>query len=222
VARRLFPGDRSAALGSLFMIAGRTNPKTQRQPLTMLLNNFIFSFAFLAASLALGQTAPQNQQPSATPVLPIGICIPCRLLFTVDSTSTKVRTPVIGTVQEDIVQDGKTVVPKDALATCVVEQPVAFRDRIAVEGKWHLSSPDGKTQVEFDGIACDRESDSGNRHFGPEDGTAGLRGSTTGNERFVRVPAGKEFYIVITGSEKESQNVVQSDSVKTNAILPAK
>jgi len=29
----------------------------------------------------------------------IGIGIPCRLLFTVDLTSAKVRTPVVGTVQ---------------------------------------------------------------------------------------------------------------------------
>ncbi len=177
----------------------------------MLLNNFVFSFAFLAASLALGQTAPHNQQPPATPVLPIGESIKCRLLFTVDSTSTKVKTPVVGIVEYDVYYDGKMVVPAGSIATCFVEQPVAFRDRIAVEGKWYLTSRDGKSGGELDGVACDREGDLDNLKIGPEDGTAGLRGTLTGEEQFVRVPTGKEFYIVTTDSQN---GLVQSQSVK--------
>ena len=193
---------------------GQKLNETQQRPLTMQMNNFVFSFTFLAASLALGQTTPPSQQPSATPVLSIGIAIPCRLIFTVDSTSAKVKTPVIAIILENVVQDGKMVVPKGTEATCVVEQPVAFRDRIAIDGKWHLMSPQGKSEGEFDGVACDREADSNNLHFGPEDGSAGLRGTITGEEHFVRVPAGKEFYIVTTGSIEKDQNVAQAESIQ--------
>jgi hypothetical protein len=174
----------------------------------MFLNNLILSFLFLTASLTLGQTASPSQSPATTPVLPIGKAIPCRLLLTVDSTGAKVKTPVVGTVLENILEDGKVVVPAGTIATCFIEQPVAFRDRIAVEGEWHLSSPEGKSVGEFEGVVCDRDADPHNNSFGPKDGSAGLRGiPVNGEERFIRVPAGKEFYIIASSGQNARQNV---------------
>ena len=43
--------------------------------------------------------------------------------------------------------------------------------------------------IDVDGVAK-------NQQFGQSDGSADLRGTLTGDDRFVRVQAGKEFYIV--------------------------
>jgi len=163
------------------------------------MNKLIVYFALLAASVASGQTLTTAESPAPKPSPAIGTVIVCHLIFTVDSASTKVKTPVIGIVQSDVYQDGKIVIPKGTEATCVVEQPLAFRDRIQVDGKWLLTYSHGSGGIGFDGVVCDRESDPQGRHFGVEDGSAGLRGIITGQEGFVRVPAGKEFYIFITG-----------------------
>ena len=144
-------------------------------------------------------------------------------MLTVDSTVTKAKTPVIGTVQKDVIQAGKIVVPKGTIATCVLEQPAAFRDRIAAEGKWHLINSDGNNIGEFDGVACDREADPKNQQFDPSDGSAGLRGTLAGDEhlagdnRFVRVEAGKEFYIVVTGQSDQPNVHVEDQGVKKDA-----
>jgi hypothetical protein len=128
---------------------------------------------------------------------------------------------VIGTVQRDIYQDGKIVVPSGTVVACVVEQAVAFRDRIQVAGKWHLTYPDGKTGIEFEGVACDREADSDNRNFSPEDGSAGLLGNVIGGgDRFVRVPAGKEFYIVTTDAFVQGESIKKDAPATLNEILP--
>jgi hypothetical protein len=194
------------------------------------MSKLIFSFVFLAAALAQAQSP--SESPAAKPLLPIGTVIQCSLVFTIDSTSAKVKTPVIGTVQKDVVQAGKMVIPKGTIATCVLEQPVAFRDRIAAEGKWHLTDPGGNNIGEFDGVACDREADPKNEEFGPSDGSAGLRGSVTGNKLavadkpFIRVEAGKEFYVVVTDQSDqqivcvEHQGVKKDDQQESDAKLP--
>jgi hypothetical protein len=165
----------------------------------MFMNKLIVYFALLAASVASGQTPTPAESPAPKASPAIGTVIVCHLIFTVESASTKIETPVIGIVQSDVYQDGKLVIPKGAEATCVAEE-LAFRDRIQVDGKWHVTYPGGSDGIEFDGVVCERESDPEGRQFGIKDGSAGLRGIITGQEGFVRVPAGKEFYIFITGA----------------------
>jgi hypothetical protein len=70
--------------------------------------------------------------------------------------------------------------------------------------------------IDVDGVAK-------NQQFGPSDGSAGLRGTLageqriTGAERFVRVQAGKEFYIVVTGQSDQRNVPVEHQGVKTDA-----
>jgi|SRR5271166_159976 len=164
------------------------------------MNKLIIHLTLMAASIACGQTPSPSESPAAKPSFYIGEYIACVLLFTVASAPTKVKTPVTGIVENAVYQDGKVVVPQGTVVTCVVDQPLALRDRILVEGTWHLTYPDGTDGIAFDGVVLDRESveDANNHYFGPEDGSAGLRGSITGTERFVRVNSGKPFYIFVT------------------------
>jgi hypothetical protein len=135
--------------------------------------------------------------------IPVGIFIACSLVTTVDSST--MRTPVVGRVAEAVYRNQKLVIPQGTTVMCIAKSVPAIRDRIALDGKWSLALPTGDVMV--DALVCDREVDrqsskSKSTDFGSADGSAGLLGFTvlankTG-EKFVRVPAGKEFYLVTT------------------------
>ena len=60
--------------------------------------------------------------------------------MTVDSTVTKVKTPVIGAVQKDVVRDGKVVVPKGTnrhLPTTCRESVKSIQELRALTAEFH-------------------------------------------------------------------------------------
>jgi hypothetical protein len=114
--------------------------------------------------------------PTSDPVAPYGRLIPCETVLTLESS--RLETPVIGLVTEDVWHEGRLVVPKGA----EVHGRAAAdrtRERLAAEGAWRIvwrtPGADNGTELAVQGIALDRERDAMGR-WGMHDGTAGLRG----------------------------------------------
>lgn len=109
---------------------------------------------------------------------PYGRLIPCETVVTVESS--KLDTPVIGLVTEDVWHNGELIIPggTEVHGRAALDRS---RERIAVSGKWVLVWRDGSsmngTELVLNGIALDRQRDDVTGEFGLEDGSAGLHGT---------------------------------------------
>ena len=108
---------------------------------------------------------------------PYGRLIPCETVITLESS--KLDTPVIGLVTEDVWHEGRLIIP----AGTEVHGRASLdrsRERIAVSGQWVVvwrdGSPFNGTELVLNGIALDREKNDVTGEFGLRDGSAGLAG----------------------------------------------
>ncbi|MDQ8184244.1 TrbI/VirB10 family protein [Pelagicoccus sp. SDUM812002] len=108
---------------------------------------------------------------------PYGRLVPCQLAITVESNS--IDTPIIGIVTEDVVHDGKTIIPAGAEVHGRASQG-RKRDRIDATGTWSFvwrtQDPLNGSELTVEGIALDRDFDFNNGTWGMRDGSAGLKG----------------------------------------------
>lgn len=108
---------------------------------------------------------------------PFGRLIPCETVITIESS--KLDTPVIGLVTEDVWHNGQLIIPAGAEVHGRASLDRA-RERIAVSGKWVVvwrdASPLNGTELVLNGIALDRSKDDTTGEFGLRDGSAGLLG----------------------------------------------
>jgi len=108
---------------------------------------------------------------------PFGRLIPCETVITIESS--KLDTPVIGLVTEDVWHAGELIIPAGAEVHGRASLDRA-RERIAVSGKWVVVWRDGSplngTELVLNGIALDRAKDDVSGEFGLRDGSAGLLG----------------------------------------------
>jgi len=108
---------------------------------------------------------------------PYGRLIPCETVITLESS--RLDTPLIGLVTEDVWHDGRLVIPAGAEVhgRASVDR---VRERIAASGRWVIVWRDGSplngTELVLTGIALDREKDDTTGDFGLRDGSAGLVG----------------------------------------------
>lgn len=112
-----------------------------------------------------------SDRPSISPVYaPYGRLVPCELVVTVDSS--RIATPIIGLVTEDIWHDGRLVVPAgtEVHGSAQVDRS---RERIASQSNWTLVWQDGR-ELKVTGIALDRSKTG--ESWSLTDGSAGLRG----------------------------------------------
>lgn len=115
-----------------------------------------------------------NTEPDSKPLspdyAPFGRLIPCELVITVDSS--KIRTPIIGLVLEDIYHAGRLIIPAgtEIHGTAQIDRT---RERIASGNRWTLVWQTGE-ELNLSGIALDREKEDDG--WGITDGSAGLRG----------------------------------------------
>lgn len=160
---------------------------------------------------------------------PYGRLVPCETVITIESS--KLDTPVIGLVTEDIWHNGELVIP----AGTEVHGKASLdrsRERIAASGKWVVvwrdASPLNGTELVLNGIALDRQKDDGNGEFGMRDGSAGLLGSLIKTDNFQEVKLfASTFLAGVAGGMQQLRNqgtafgdVVQVPSVSgRNAAL---
>jgi hypothetical protein len=126
---------------------------------------------------AAGKTAQDTRELSKS-YAPYGRLIPCETVITLESS--KLDTPVIGLVTEDIWNNGRLVIPAGAEVHGRASLD-RTRDRIAASGKWVFVWRDATnlngTELVVTGIALDREKDDATGQFGTLDGSAGLAGA---------------------------------------------
>ncbi|MFZ5495612.1 MAG: TrbI/VirB10 family protein [Verrucomicrobiota bacterium] len=136
-------------------------------------------------------SGPPEPPPAAlrAPAAPFGRLIPCETVVALESN--RLETPVIGIVTEDVWHDGRLVIPAGAEvhARAALDRT---RERLAVPGPWKIvwrtPDADNGTELSVDGLALDRELWA-NGEWGPNDGSAGLRGQVvkTDDDREVKL-----------------------------------
>jgi hypothetical protein len=128
---------------------------------------------------------PTPKPPIPEIFLPRGTFIACQLVNTVESSH--INTPVVGVVTMNVYEQGHLIIPAGSNITSWAQNG-AIRDRIEVAGKWSITFPDGR-EFSLDGVACDREADPSNQHFGLEDGSAGLQGEIIESDHWANAKA---------------------------------
>lgn len=148
------------------MRAARENRDDRLPPKPRPLPISLFAAAAPAESVALSRT-----------YAPFGRLIPCETVITIESS--KLDTPVIGLVTEDVWHNGELIIPAGAEIHGRASLDRA-RERVAVSGKWVVVWRDGSplngTELVLTGIALDRAKDDVSGEFGLRDGSAGLLG----------------------------------------------
>lgn len=140
--------------------------------------------ALLPLSLFVGTPASSLSKRYA----PYGRLIPCETVVTLESS--KLDTPVLGLVTEDVWHEGRLIIPAGAEVHGRAATDRA-RERIAASGKWVVVWRDSTalngTELVLSGIALDREKDDVSGEFGLHDGTAGLRGDLVKTDNFQEI-----------------------------------
>jgi hypothetical protein len=119
---------------------------------------------------------------------PFGRLIPCETVITIESS--KLDTPVIGLVTEDVWHAGELIIPAGAEVHGRASLDRA-RERVAVSGKWVVVWRDGSslngTELVLNGIALDRAKDDASGEFGLRDGSAGLLGDLVKSDNLQEI-----------------------------------
>ena len=131
----------------------------------------------LPLSLMVAAAPVKEMDELSKTYAPYGRLISCQTVITLESS--KMETPVIGLVTDDVWHNGRLVIPAGA----EVHGRAALdrsRERIAASGRWVVVWRDGSdmngTELVLNGIALDRSKDDTTGEFGLRDGSAGLVG----------------------------------------------
>lgn len=179
--------------------------------------------------ISLFTAAADAPPPLSKTYAPYGRLIPCETVVTLESS--KLDTPVIGLVTEDVWHAGELIIP----AGTEVHGRAALdraRERIAAAGKWVIVWRDGSplngTELVLNGIALDRQKDDASGEYGLRDGAAGLRGDLVKTDDFQELKMfASTFLAGVAGGLQQLRNqgtafgdVVQVPSVSgRNAAL---
>ncbi len=132
----------------------------------------------LPISLFTASKTAQDTRELSKNYAPYGRLVSCETVITLESS--KLDTPVIGLVTEDVWNNGRLVIPAGAEVHGRASLDHS-RDRIAASGKWVIVWRDATnlngTELVVTGIALDREKDDTTGKFGLLDGSAGLTGA---------------------------------------------
>ena len=119
---------------------------------------------------------------------PYGRMIPCETVVTIESS--RLDTPVIGLVTEDVWHDGRLIIPAGAEVHGRASLDRS-RERVAVAGRWVVVWRDGSslngTELVLSGIALDRQRDEVTGEFGMRDGSAGLAGQLIRSDNWQEI-----------------------------------
>ncbi|AWI09538.1 TrbI/VirB10 family protein [Ereboglobus luteus] len=131
----------------------------------------------LPISLLSDENARVNDVTLSQNYAPYGRLISCETVVTLESS--KIDTPIVGLVTEDVWHDGRLIIPAGAEVHGRAAADHA-RERIAASGQWIVVWRDHTTnngvELVLNGIALDRQRNEATGEFGLRDGSAGLVG----------------------------------------------
>ena len=140
---------------------------------------------------------------------PYGRLIPCETVITIDSS--KIETPIIGFVTEDLWHDGKLIIPAGAEIHGKA-QVDASRERIASEDQWVIvwrttDQMDG-AELPLHGVALDMERNYQSGAWQLTDGSAGLRGDILKTDNWAEIKLFASTFLAAAASGlQQTQNV---------------
>lgn len=131
----------------------------------------------LPISLLSDENARVNDVTLSQNYAPYGRLISCETVVTLESS--KIDTPIVGLVTEDVWHEGRLIIPAGAEVHGRAAADHA-RERIAASGQWIVVWRDHTTnngaELVLNGIALDRQRDDTTGEYGLRDGSAGLVG----------------------------------------------
>jgi hypothetical protein len=145
--------------------------------------------AILPISLLVASgTSPDSSDIPSSTYAPYGRLIPCETIITLESS--KIETPIIGLVTEDVWHDGRLIIPAGAEVHGRAALDHA-RDRISASGQWVVvwrdrTAANGKELV-VNGIALERHRDDVSGEYGLRDGSAGLTGQVLKSDNMQEI-----------------------------------
>ena len=149
---------------------------------------------------------------------PFGRLIPYQTIITIESS--RLDTPVIGLVTEDVYHNGELIIPAGA----EVHGRASLdrdRERVAVSGKWVVVWRDATalngTELVINGIALDRAKDDTTGEFGMRDGSAGLLGDLIKSDDWQEIKLfASTFMAGVAGGLQElrTQNTAFGDLIQ--------
>lgn len=161
-----------------------SRPRTARGEQAPAKNN---TPAPLPISLVASDGSAKSTDLSQT-YAPYGRLIPCETIVTLESS--KIDTPIIALVTEDVWHDGRLVIPAGAEVHGRAANDHA-RERIAASGQWIVVWRDRTTnngnELVINGIALDRQRDETTGEFGLRDGSAGLVGDVLKTDNWQEI-----------------------------------
>lgn len=149
-------------------------------------SNLLQSFSSQASSAApmrIYAAAPNEEASFSEAYLPHGRLIKCVLVNTVDSS--RIATPIIGMILEDVYQNGICVIPAgtEIHGTAQIDRS---RERIASEKEWIIVWQDGK-EMSVKGIALSNTQHGTQEKWGITDGSAGLEGEVLKSDKLAQL-----------------------------------
>lgn len=172
----------------------------------------------LPISLVAMAAANDSGTPLSKTYAPFGRLIPCQTIITIESS--RLDTPVIGLVTEDVYHNGELIIPAGA----EVHGRASLdrdRERVAVSGKWVVVWRDATalngTELVINGIALDRAKDDTTGQFGMRDGSAGLLGDLIKSDDWQEIKLfASTFMAGVAGGLQElrTQNTAFGDLIQ--------
>jgi hypothetical protein len=126
---------------------------------------------------------PNQEKNISEAYLPHGRLIKCVLVNTVDSS--RIATPIIGMVLEDVYQNGICIIPAgtEVHGTAQIDRS---RERIASEKDWIVVWQNGK-ELPIKGIALSNTQHGVQEKWGITDGSAGLEGEILKSDKLAQL-----------------------------------
>ena len=132
---------------------------------------------------AAPEAPPHEEAQMSSSALPYGRLVKCVLVNTVDSS--RIATPIIGMVTEDVWQGGVCIIPAgtEVHGTAQIDYT---RERIASEKEWIMVWQDGK-ELSVKGIALSNTQHGTEQKWGITDGSAGLEGEILKSDKLAQL-----------------------------------
>jgi hypothetical protein len=139
---------------------------------------------------------------------PYGRLLKCELVITVDSS--KLDTPVVGLVIEDLWHDGELIIPAGVEVHGTAAKS-SMRDRIAATGDWILSwrtlDDDNGKELAITGIALNYTKHPYEEKWDITDGSAGLKGYVIDNSDWADLVAIAAVFLAGVGEGMAEQTI---------------